>query len=86
MTYIPSHLFVSNTSWFCKNDTDLLNLFNKIFPLPNQASWPVFRTSIAVSMKFISVLRMKHFEMGEWLKLKHSGKHVRKIDVTLSYP
>ena len=38
MTNIPSRLFGSNLAWFCKNDTDLLNLFNKNFPLPNQAS------------------------------------------------
>ena len=74
MTDIPSRLFGSNLAWFCKNDTDLLNLFNKNFPLPNQASWTVFSPSNAVSMKVISVLRMQHFEMGEWLQLKKSGK------------
>ena len=35
MTDIPSRSFGSNLSWFCKNDTDLLNSFNKNFPLPN---------------------------------------------------
>ena len=29
MTDIPSCSFDSNISWFCKNDTDLLNLFKK---------------------------------------------------------
>ena len=38
MTYIPSRSFGSNISWFCKNDTDLINLFNKKSPFPNQAS------------------------------------------------
>ena len=27
---LPSRLFGSNLSWFCKNDTDLLKNFNKI--------------------------------------------------------
>ena len=37
-------------------------------------------------MKVISVLRMQHFEMGEWLQLKKSGKRVGKIGVPLSKP
>ena len=53
MTDIPSRSFGINLSWFCKNYTDLLNLFNKIFPFPNQASWTVFSPSNAVSMKVI---------------------------------
>ena len=84
MTDIPSRSFGSNLSWFCKNDTALLNLFNKIFPLPNQASWTVFSPSNAVSMKFISVMQMQHFEMGECLQLKKAGKTVGKISVPLS--
>ena len=63
MTYIPSRLLGSNIAWFCKNYTDLLNFFNKNFPLPNQDSWTVFRLSNAASMKVISVMRMQHFEM-----------------------
>ena len=35
VTDIPSRLFDSNLSWFCKNDTDLLNVFNQNSPLPN---------------------------------------------------
>ena len=84
MTDIPSRSFGSNISWFCKNDTDLLNLFNKNFPLPNQASWTVFSPSNSVIMKVISVLRMQNFEMGEWLQLKKAGKNVEKIGVPLS--
>ena len=84
MTDIPSHSFGSNISWFCKNDTDLLKIFNKIFHLPNQASWTVFSPSNEVSMKIISVLQMQHFEMGDWLRLKKVGKYVGKIGVPLS--
>ena len=44
--------------WFCKNNTDLLNLLNKTISLPNQASWTVFSPSNSVSLKVISVLQM----------------------------
>ena len=67
MSDIPSCLFESDPSSCCENYTDLLNLFNKNQPLPNQAVWNVFSTSSAVSTKVISVLRMKHFEMGVYL-------------------
>ena len=60
-------------------DTDLLNLCNKNSPFPNQASWTVFSPSNTASMKVISVLQMQHFEMGEWLQLKKSGKNVGKL-------
>ena len=84
MTDIPPCSFVSNPYWFCKNDTDLQKQFNKNFTLPNQASCTVFGPSNAVSMKIISVLRMKNFEMGEWLHLKKAGQYVGKIGVPLS--
>ena len=84
MTDIPSCSFGSNLSWCCKIDTDLLNLFNKNFPLLDQASWTIFSPSNAVIMKVISVLRIPHFEMDEWIQLKNAGKHVRTIGVTLS--
>ena len=84
MTDIPSRSFVSNPSRFCKNDTDLLNLFNKNFTMSNQASWTIFSPSNTVIKKDISVLRMQNFEMGEWLQLKKVGKDVGKIGVPLS--
>ena len=84
MTDITPRLFGSNLAWFCKNDTDLLNLFNKNFPLPNQVSWTGFIPSNTASMKVISVLRIQHFKIGECLQLKKAGKHVGKIGVPLS--
>ena len=84
MTDIPSCSFGSNLSWFCKNDTDLLNWFNRNSPFPNQASWTVFSPSNAVITKVIPVLRMQHFKMGEWIQPKKAGKHVGKIRVPLS--
>ena len=50
MTDIPPRLFGSNPSWFCKNNTDLLNLFNKHLPLTNQASFRNGR--VAATQKF----------------------------------
>ena len=35
-------------------------------------------------MKFILVLRMQHFQMGEWLELKQAGTYVGKIGIPLS--
>jgi len=79
MTDIPSRSFGSNPAWFCKTDAELLHLFNKTFPLPNQASWTVFSPSNAARMKVISVLRMQHSEMAEWQELRGSGKWVGEI-------
>ena len=79
MTDILTPYFGIYPSWFCENDTDLLDLFNKISLLPNQASWTVFIPSSTVIMKVISMLRMNNFEMSEWLKLKKAKKHVRKL-------
>ena len=38
LTDIPSRSFGSVPKWHCKNDNDLLNLFNTLFPLPKQNS------------------------------------------------
>ena len=84
MKDIPSRSFGSNLAWFCKNDTNLINLSNENFSLPNKASWTVFSPSNAASMKVISVLRMQNFEMGKWLQLKKAGKNVGEIGVPLS--
>ena len=84
MTDIPSRSFGGNLACSCKKDTDLLNLFNTNPPFPNQASCTVFSPSNTASMKFISVLRMQHFEMGEWIQLKKEGKYVGKFCVPLS--
>ena len=43
MTDIPSRSFGSVTEWYCRNDIELLTMFNTRFPLPRQGSWTVFR-------------------------------------------
>jgi hypothetical protein len=79
MTDIPSRSFGSEKKWYCKNDDDLLTLFNSAYPLPNQNSWTVFRPSFEISMRVISVLRMKAFGMGEWRRLPKLGKHIGTV-------
>lgn len=75
MTDIPSRSFGSEPQWHCKTDTDLLNLFNKTFPLPNQASWTVYSPTNAICMRVLSVLQMKHSSMEEWRRLPKRGRH-----------
>ena len=85
MTDIPSCSFGSEPKWHCTNDTDFLNLFNKHFPLPQQASWTVYRPSLDLCMKVLSVLRMKHLPMEEWRRLPRHGKHIGKIGCPSSH-
>ena len=66
MTDIPSRSFGSENKWHCKNDAELLNLFNSQFPLPNQASWSVYRPSKGIYMRVLSVLQMQVTSMDEW--------------------
>jgi hypothetical protein len=73
MTDIPSRSFGSEPRWFCKTDNDLLTLFNKLFPLPNQASWSVFQPSPAICTRVISVLRMKDTTTDEWRRVPQRG-------------
>ncbi len=50
MTDIPSRSFGSEPKRHCRSNTDLLTLFNNLFPIPSQNSWTVFQVSYAVSM------------------------------------
>jgi hypothetical protein len=61
---VPSRSFGSNPAWACASNTDLLNLFNSRFPLPQQKSWTVYHPNCAVVMRVISALRMKPFCSG----------------------
>ena len=85
MTDIPSRSFGSEPKWHCKTDADLLDLFNKTFPLPQQNSWTVFSPSNDLCMKVLSVLRMKRMPMDEWRRLPKRGKHTGKIGNPLSH-
>ena len=45
---VPSRSFGKEPKWHCKSDEDLLTLFNKLYPLPQQNSWTVFHPSSAI--------------------------------------
>lgn len=79
MTDIPSRSFGSEKKWHCKNDDELLTLFNDSFPLPNKDSWTVFHIASKISMRVISVLRMQVFGMAEWRRLTSLGSHTGAI-------
>lgn len=76
MTDIPSRSFGSEKKWFCRNEDELLNLFNSSFPLPQQNSWTVFRPSREIESRVISVLRQEVIKMEEWRRLPKPGRHI----------
>ena len=85
MTDIPSRSFGSKLKWHCKSHTDLLSLFNNLFPIPSQNSWTVFQISYAVGMQVTSVLHMKDFTLEEWRRLPEVGKHVEAAGRLMSH-
>jgi hypothetical protein len=50
MTDIPCWSFGSEPKWHCRSNTNLLTLFNNLFPIPSQNSWTVFQISYLVGM------------------------------------
>jgi hypothetical protein len=84
LTDVPSRSFGSKPAWFCKNDDELLTLFNNMFPLPQQNSWTVFRLTSNISMRVISLLRMQIFSMDELRRLPKIGQHVGRIGAPTS--
>ena len=75
ITDIPSRSFGSTPKWFCKMDDDLLSLFNYTFPLPQQASWNVFRIAPALVTRVISALRMQVSSTDKWRRLPKRGSY-----------
>jgi hypothetical protein len=84
ITDLPSRSFGSNPKWFCRNNKDLLTLFNREFPLPNQKSWTVFQLTSEISMRVISLLRMQLSTMEEFRRLPKIGQHVGTIGAPMS--
>ncbi len=72
---IPSRSFGSNPEWFCSDERALLTLFSRKFPLPNQASWTVFRFTTKMTTR-VTVLRMKDSTLAEWRRLPKIGQHI----------
>jgi hypothetical protein len=81
---VPSCSFGSHPAWHCATDSNLLTLFNSMFPLPNQHSWMVFCPNYEVAMHVILALRMQSFGLDGWRQLPKVGKHVGKIGVPAS--
>ncbi len=84
MTDIPSRSFGSEPKWFCRDDAELLTLFNTTFPIPGQNSWTTFRPSSVICMHVILVLWMMAFRMEEWRRLPNVGKHTGNIEKHMS--
>ena len=84
ITDIPSRSFGSNPKWHCHTETDLLTLFNSMFPLPSQASWNVFQISSDISTRVISILRTKDFTMAEWNRLPKIGRNIGLVGKPMS--
>jgi hypothetical protein len=76
MTDIPSQYFGSKPKWHCRSNTNLLTLFNNIFPIPSQNSWTVFQISYMVGIRVTSVLQMTDFTLDKWWQLPSLGKYV----------
>ena len=84
MTVIPSQSFGSKKQWFCKNDKELQVMFNKLFPLPNQNSWAVFRPSSTITTKVISMLWMQHSTLDKWRRLPKRGTNIGSTGQAMS--
>ena len=84
LTDIPSRSFGIVREWECKSDMDFLTLFNTKFPLPQQASWTVFRFGSKVITHVISALRMKGIMLAKWQRLPRIGKHTGQIGQNMS--
>ena len=84
LTDIPLRSFGSVKEWECKSDTKFLTLFNKKFPLPQQASWTVFRFGSKVITRVISALQMKGITLAKWQRLPKIGRHIGKTGQHMS--
>jgi hypothetical protein len=81
---VPSRSFGCHSAWRCATDSDILTLFNSMFPLPNQQSWTVFHPNYKVAMYVILALQMQPFKLDGWRRLPKVGKHVGKIGAPTS--
>ena len=81
---VPSCSFRSNPTWTCETNTNLLNLFNKLFPLPQQNSWKVYHPNCAVVTRVISALWMKPFTLNDVRRLPTRGRCIGGIGAPMS--
>ena len=80
MMNVPSCSFGCEPKWHYDTDADLFTLFNTMFPLPNQASWTIFRPSYEAVTQVTSILWMEVSLLVEWRQLSGTGKHSVPID------
>ena len=85
LTDVPSRSFGSEPRWACKDDRELLTMFNLMFPLPNQASWTVFHPSTKISTRLISVLQTTHTDLDVWRRLPPLGTNTGPIGSPTSH-
>ena len=79
ITDIPSRSFGEPAKWHCKDESELLTLFQSKFPLPDQQSWNVYQITHDIFIRVLSVLRMKHTTMEEWRRLPKRGRHIGDV-------
>jgi hypothetical protein len=81
---IPSCSFRSNPTWVCMSDSDLLTLFNSLFPLPEQQSLTIYHPNCMMATRVTSILQMKSFALEGWRQLPKQGRHVGQIGAPMS--
>ena len=93
ITDILSRSFGSNTAWTFRTNHNLQIFFNTHFSLPKQNSWTVFQINTKISMRVISILRMRPFKLANWRRLAKIGQTIGPAgyamsnlwDLTLTY-
>ena len=85
MTDVPSRSFGSNPKWECHTDSAFSSFYNSMFPLPNQASWNVFRFSRGVVTRVTSVLLTRPSTMDEWRRLPRLGRCIGPVGQSSSH-
>ena len=84
MTDIPSRSFGSKKEWLCNTEEELLTMFNKKFPLPNQTSWTVFRPCNKVTTLVLSVLQMQPTTLDVWRRLPQTWRVIGNVGAASS--
>jgi hypothetical protein len=84
MADMASRSFGSVPKWYCASDAEFSLLFNKLFQLPSQNTWTVFRLSTNIVMRVISVLRMTDSSLAEWQRIPKIGQNIGTIGAPMS--
>ena len=84
MADVASRSFGTPPQWYCSSDADFANLFNTLFPLPNQNTWTVFRPTREICMRVISILRMQDSSLDEWRRIPRIGQPIGRTGAPMS--